>query len=414
MSKRRVVVTGIGLKTPVGSSISDFWNNLVAGKSGIGRITHFDASQFRSQIAGEVDDFDPLAYFDTPKDARKCDRFAQLGFAAAKDAYRDSGLTSGDVDPLRASVIFGSGIGGLRTLEEQYAVFLEKGPRRLSPLMIPMMISNIAAGIISIEFNFQGPNFAIVTACATSAQSIGASIQHILNGEVDVVLTGGSEAAVSHLGVGGFSAMRAISTRNDEPEKASRPFDKDRDGFILSEGAGALVLEELEHARKRGAKIYAEMIGYGASADAHHITDPPPGGYGAANAMKRALQEAQLNPDQIDYVNAHGTSTPAGDVAETLAIKSVFGEAAKKVWISSTKSMIGHLLGASGAVELAASIQSLQTGVVHPTINLETPDPQCDLDYVPNEAREGQINTIMSNSFGFGGHNACLIARKLA
>ena len=306
----------------------------------------------------------------------------------------------------------GSGIGGLKTLQEQHTILMGRGPGRISPFMIPMMISNIASGLLAIDYNFQGPSFAIVTACATASHSIGESWRLIRDDEADVFIAGGSEAALISLGISGFSAMKAISTRNDEPHRASRPFDKGRDGFVLGEGAGIVILEELEHAKKRGAKIYGEIVGYGATTDAYHMTSPAPGGAGAARAMKRALQHAQLNPADVQYINAHGTSTPQGDICETQAIKSVFGADAGKVWVSSTKSMIGHLLGAAGSVELAACLKAIETGMVPPTINLEDPDPECDLDYVPNKARSGDIRVIMNNSFGFGGHNACIIAKK--
>lgn len=413
MSERRVVVTGLGAVTPIGNSVPAFWASAVAGKSGVGTITSFDVSQFSSKIAGEVKHFDPALSFNNPKDVRRTDRYTQLAVAAAREAYLHAGLKDASLNLERAGVLIGSGIGGIHTLEEQHAILQTRGPGRVSPFMIPMMISNLASGIVSMEYGFQGPNFAIVTACATATQSIGEGWRIIRDDEADVVLAGGSEAAVSSLSLGGFAAMRAVSTRNDAPEKASRPFDRDRDGFVLGEGAGVIVIEEYEHARKRGANILGEIIGYGATADAYHITSPAPEGAGAARAMKRALARAGLNASDVDYVNAHGTSTPQGDICETQAIKAVFGEAAKKVWVSSTKSMIGHLLGAAGGVETIACVKTLETGVVHPTINLENPDDQCDLDYVPHTARERDVRVIMNNSFGFGGHNACLIARKL-
>lgn len=404
----------MGVVTPVGNDLPTFWESLIAGRSGVSPITTFDVSQYDTRFAASVRDYDAVKYFNSPKDARRCDRFVQLAFGATKQAYADSGLAEGSVDPERAGVLIGSGIGGLKTLEEQHAILVNKGPGRVSPFMIPMMISNMASGLISIEFGFQGPNFCIVTACATAGHSMGEGWKLIRDGEADVILAGGSEAAVVPLGLSGFSSMKALSSRNDAPEKASRPFDKDRDGFVLGEGAGVVVLEDYEHARRRGAKIYGEILGYGASADAYHMTSPPPGGAGAVRAMKAALHSANLNPDQIDYLNAHGTSTPIGDVCETQAIKTVFGESAKKLWVSSTKSMTGHLLGAAGSVEMAACLKAIETGIVPPTINLDNPDPQCDLDYVPNTAREGKIRTIMNNGFGFGGHNACLIARQVA
>lgn len=413
MSEKRVVITGVGVKTPVGLTLDTYWNNLLEGKSGVGQIEQFDTTGFSVTIAGEIKDFNPLDYFENAKEARKADRYAQFAVGAATDAYQDSGLGEGDFDPKRASVLVGSGIGGLSTLENQCKNLLEKGPSRISPFTIPMMISNIASGMISIKYGFKGPNFAIVTACATATQSIGAGYQLIKSGQIDVAIAGGSEAAVRPLGVGGFASMKAISTRNDEPEKASRPFDKDRDGFVLGEGAGVLVLEDYDSAKKRGAHIYGELVGYGESADAYHITSPPPGGVGAAQAMETALENGGIAREDIDYINAHGTSTPQGDVCESKAIRSVFGDHADNVWVSSTKSMIGHLLGAAGGVEMAACLKTLETGKVHPTINLDNPDPECDLDYVSEGAREGDIQMVMSNSFGFGGHNACLIARKV-
>ncbi|MEM9445405.1 MAG: beta-ketoacyl-ACP synthase II [Verrucomicrobiota bacterium] len=414
MSKRRVVATGIGTINPLGNDLETFWKNLVAGKSGIGPVTHFDASNLNSRIAGEVKGFDPLEYLDNAKEVRKCDRYTQLAIACARQAFQDAGLEKDAYPAERSSVFIGAGIGGLKTLEDNHSNGLNRGPGRISPFMIPMMISNIASGMIAIEYHFKGPNFAIVTACATASHSIGEAFRYIADGDVDVALAGGSEASITFLGMGGFSSMKAVSTRNDEPEKASRPFDKDRDGFVMGEGAGVVVLEEYEAAKKRGAEIYGEIVGYGASADAYHMTSPPSDGNGAALAMEFALRKASLDPEEVDYVNAHGTSTPVGDVAETKAIKSVFGEHAKnRLLVSSTKSMTGHLLGAAGGVELAACLKTIKTGVVHPTINIEEQDPACDLDYVPNEAREAEIRVAMSNSFGFGGHNACLIARKL-
>ncbi|MFH1066428.1 MAG: beta-ketoacyl-ACP synthase II [bacterium] len=414
MRNRRIVVTGIGVVTPIGSALPEFWDNLVAGKSGVGTVTRFDVSAYDTKIAGEVKNFEPAVHFKNPKDARRTDRFAQLAMAAAKTACRDAGLPDAAPNLERVGVLVGSGIGGLKVLEDQHAILLSKGPTRVSPFMIPMMISDISAGIIAMEYGFKGPNFGITSACATASHSIGEGWRMIRDDDADFVIVGGSEAAVVPLGLSGFGAMKAISTRNDAPEKASRPFDLGRDGFVLGEGAGVLVLEEYESAKNRGANIYGEMIGYGATADAHHLTSPPPEGEGAARAMKLALKHAGVNAEEVDYINAHGTSTPLGDIAETKAIKTIFGAHAKKLWVSSTKSMTGHLLGAAGAVEMAACLKTLQTGIVHPTINLEQPDPECDLDYVPNVARERAVRTVMSNSFGFGGHNACLIARKVA
>lgn len=414
MSQRRVVITGMGVLAPNGNSTEAFWSACLEGKSGVSPIReeYFDASAFSTRFAGQLNGFDPAEHFSSPKEARRCDRYTQMAVAATREAWEQSGLSEGDFDPNRSGVLIGSGIGGLKSLSDNHANYLAKGPSRISPFMIPMMITNIASGLISIEYNFRGPNFAIVTACATSTMCLGEAFNLIRWGEADVFIAGGSEAAVTVLGIGGFGSMKAISTRNDEPERASRPFDRGRDGFVLGEGAGVLVVEELEHARKRGANILGEISGYATTADAYHMTSPSPEGEGARRAMARALQVAQLSPESVDYINTHGTSTPQGDICETLAIKRVFGDHASKVWLSSTKSMIGHLLGAAGSVEMAACIKTLQTGQVPPTINLEDPDPACDLDYVPNEAREGKINVVMNNSFGFGGHNACLVAKK--
>jgi 3-oxoacyl-[acyl-carrier-protein] synthase II len=414
MSERRIVVTGIGVVTPLGNDLPTLWSNLLAGRSGIATISRFDASAYSTKFGGEVKDFVPAAAFKNPKDARRCDRYTQLAFAATQQAFANSGLGSAPINPERCGVIVGSGIGGLQTLEEQHTILKDRGPSRVSPFMIPMMISNIASGLIAIDYNFQGPNFAIVTACATSNQSIGEAWRQIRDDEADVMIAGGSEAAVVPLGLCGFGAMKALSTRNEAPEKASRPWDKDRDGFILSEGAGILILEELEHARKRGAHIYAEIAGYGASCDAYHMTSPTPDGSGVARAVTAALKRSQLNGSDIDYINAHATSTNLGDIAETKALKLALGEeSAKKTWISSTKSMLGHLLGAAGAVEMAICIKAIETGDVPPTINLDNVDPECDLDYVPNTARHKEIRVAMNNSFGFGGHNSCVIAKKM-
>ncbi len=412
MSQRRVVVTGIGVLTPIGNSLPSFWTAALEGRSGIAPITAFDTTGYTTTFGGQVKDFDPPANFKNPKDARRCDRYTQLAFGATKEAWADSGLGSATLDPTRCGIIVGSGIGGLRTLEDQHTVLMEKGPTRVSPFMIPMMISNIASGLLAIEYDFQGPNFAIVTACATSNQSIGEAWRQIRDDEADVMIAGGSEAAVIPLGLSGFGAMRALSTRNDAPEKASRPFDKDRDGFVLGEGAGIMVLEEYEHARKRGAKIYAEVAGYGASCDAYHMTSPTPDGSGVARAINSALRHAAVNPEDVDYVNAHATATELGDIGETKALKAALGDHARKTWVSATKSMIGHLLGAAGAVEFAVCCKAIETGHVPPTINLDQPDPECDLDYIPHTARQGNIRTAINNSFGFGGHNTCLVARK--
>ena len=409
---RRVVITGLGVVSPVGNGLEPFWTSLKEGKSGIGRITAFDIAQYDCKIAGEVRDFDPKAFFKNPKDVRRTDRFVQLAMGAAKMAVQDSGVDLEKVNHDRFGTIVSSGIGGLKTLEEQFTVLRNKGPSRNSPFTIPMLISNMASGIISMEFGLRGPNMCIVTACATSNNSIGESWRIIKFGDADIFLAGGSEASIVELGLAGFSAMRALSRRNDEPERASRPFDRDRDGFVMSEGSGICVVEELEHAKKRGARIYCELVGYGLSADAYHMTAPPDNGEGAARAMKMALDHAKMAPTDVDYINAHATSTGLGDIAETKAIKLVFGEdGAKKVAISATKSMTGHLLGGAGAVEMAACALAIRDGIIPPTINLENPDPECDLDFTPNKAREKKVKVALNNSFGFGGHNATLVAK---
>jgi 3-oxoacyl-[acyl-carrier-protein] synthase II len=412
MNPRRIVITGMGAVTPLGLDVETTWRNLIAGKSGAGPITSFDVSKYDCRFGCTVKDFEPKRYFFNEKDARRADRYTQLAMASAKEAVRHAGLDPKTLDLDRVGVLVGSGIGGLETLGFQNEILITKGPKRISPFMIPMMIANMAGGLISMEFGFAGPNFAVVTACATSNNSIGEAWRLIRDDEADVILAGGSEAACVPLGLSGFAAMRALSTRNDEPERASRPFDKDRDGFVLGEGAGVVIVEELEHAKKRGANILAELTGYGLSSDAYHMTSPPPGGIGAAKAMQHTLKRAGLSADQVDYINAHGTSTPVGDVAETEAIKAVFGSSAKSVAVSSTKSMTGHLLGAAGAAELIFCIKAIEQGIIPPTINLDTPDPECDLDYVPNKAREQKIDIAMSNSFGFGGHNATVLVRR--
>jgi len=406
---RRVVITGLGVVTPVGNDLDTFWAALKEGKSGIGRISAFDISQYDCQIAGEVRNFDAKPFFKNPKDVRRTDRFVQLAMAASKMSIQDSGLDLEKVNRDRFGTIVSSGIGGLKTLEDQFTILMNKGPSRTSPFTIPMLISNMASGVISMEFGLRGPNMCIVTACATSNNSIGESWRMIKFGDADIFLAGGSEASIVELGLAGFSAMRALSRRNDQPERASRPFDRDRDGFVMSEGAGICVVEELEHAKKRGAKIYCELTGYGLSADAHHMTAPPDDGEGAARAMKLALDHAKLSPEDVDYINAHATSTGLGDIAETKAIKKVFGDQTK-VSISATKSMTGHLLGGAGAVEMAACILAIRDGIIPPTINLENPDLECDLDYTPNKAREKKVRVTLNNSFGFGGHNATLVA----
>jgi 3-oxoacyl-[acyl-carrier-protein] synthase II len=410
---RRVVITGLGTVNSLASDIRGFWQALCAGRSGIGLIEQFDTTAFKVRFGGEVKDFHPESVLD-PRAARRLDRFAQFALAAAITAVKDSGLDVSREDAYRCGTIIGSGIGGLNEFEEQHGRYLQGGPGKISPFVIPKMIANAAPGNVSIHFGLAGPNTAVSTACASAANAIGDAMRTIQWDAADVMITGGSEAAITPMGLGGFIAARALSTRNDNPQAASRPFDRDRDGFILSEGAGILVIEELEHARRRGATIYAELLGVGNTADAHHITAPHPEGSGAMRAMQLALRDARLNPEDIQYVNAHGTSTELGDVAETKAIKKVFGEHAWRLAISSTKSMIGHLLGASGGVELIATVMTLRTGVIHPTINLQTPDPECDLDYVPNTARVMPVHRAISNSFGFGGHNSCLVVGAFA
>ncbi len=409
---RRVVVTGLGLVTPLGHDLNRFWSNLISGVCGIDRITAFDATPFETQVAGQVMNFDPTPAFPSPKEIRRTDRYSQFGVYAAWSALKDSGLDLNRENLDEIGVILGSGIGGLQTTAEQHEILLARGPKKLSPFMIPMLISNMASGLVSMFFNLRGPNFATCSACATANHAIGEAWRTIKMGDAQAMVAGGAEATLIPVGIGGFCAMRAMSTRNHDPKGASRPFDKERDGFVMGEGAGVLMLEDLEHALKRGARIYCEIIGYGNTADAYHLTSPPPGGEGAARSMKMALRGAGLNPSDIDYINAHGTSTPVGDVAETQAIKAVFGDHAKKLAVSSTKGATGHMLGAAGAVETAVCILAIQNNIVPPTINLQVPDPDCDLDYVPNVARELKVNTIINNSFGFGGHNATIAARR--
>ena len=409
---RRVVITGMGVVTPVGNDLESFWRSLQNGVSGVAKIQAFDTTGFDCQIAGEVRDFDPKKYFNNPKDVRRTDRYTHLAMAAAKMAKEDSGLDLEKVNRHRFGAIVSSGIGGLKTLEDQHSALVNKGPSRVSAFTIPMLISNMASGLISMEYGLQGPNLCIVTACATSNNAIGESWRMIKFGDADIFLAGGSEASIIPIGCAGFSAMKALSTRNDEPERASRPFDRDRDGFVMGEGAGVVVVEELEHAKARGAKIYCELTGYGLSADAYHMTAPPPDGEGAARAMQMALAHAKTNPSEVDYVNAHATSTGLGDICETRALKTVFGEGARTVSISSTKSMTGHLLGGAGAVEMAACALALRDSVIPPTINLENPDPECDLDYTPNVAKQKKLRVVLNNSFGFGGHNATLVAAE--
>jgi 3-oxoacyl-[acyl-carrier-protein] synthase II len=412
MGHRRVVVTGMGVVTPLGVSVTALWDGLIGARSGIRRVSRFDPTPYDVQIGGECLDFDPGDFIEH-RAAKRMDRFAQFGFAAAKMAVADAGLDNGKFDPTRAGVILGSGIGGLRELEEQHKRLLSKGPGRVSAFTIPKLMANAGSGHISIELNFQGVNTAVSTACASAGHAMGDAFSAIRRDLADVMITGGAEAALTPLGLAAFAAMKAISTRNDEPERASRPFDKDRDGFVLSEGAGALLLEELEHAKARGARIYAEVIGFGATGDAGDMVQPDPEGHGASRAMIAALADARINPDEIDHINAHGTSTPLGDIAETRAIKKVFGPAAGKIAVSSTKSAIGHTLGASGGIEAVACIKAIENKAVPPTLNLENPDPECDLDYVPNVARDARVKIAMNNSFGFGGHNACVIFREI-
>ena len=409
---RRVVITGIGVVSPVGSDVETFWKSLISGKSGVGRITKFDPEGFPVQIAAEVKDFEPLKYFDK-REVRRLDPFIQFAVGAAEQAVKSAGIDEDSLDKERVGVLIGSGIGGLNTVEEQHKILLEKGPRRVSPYCVPMEIINMASGIVSIRYGFKGPNISVVTACATGTHAIGEAYRTILYGDADVMVAGGAESCITPLAVAGFAAARALSTRNDEPERASRPFDKNRDGFVMGEGAGIVVLEEYQHAKKRGAPILAEVVGYGTSGDAYHMTAPAPGGEGAARAIRNALKDAGISPEDVDYINAHGTSTKFNDLYETMAIKSVFKEHAYKVKISSIKSMIGHLLGAAGGVEVVSSVLTIKNGIIPPTINYEEPDPECDLDYTPNQAVEKEVNYVLKNSFGFGGTNACLVLKRI-
>lgn len=408
---RRVVITGMGAVTPIGNNVEAFWQGIKAGKCGVDKVTHFDASEFKTQIAGEVKDFDPTEFIEK-KEARKMDRYTQLAFVAASEAVASSGLDMEKEDPWRVGVITGSGIGGINTLEEQHKALLDRGPGRVSPFFIPMMIGNMGAAQIAIKFGARGINENIITACASSTNAIGDAYRHIQYGTNDVIIAGGAEAAVSPLSFAGFCSMKAMSTRNDAPQTASRPFDAERDGFVLSEGAGFVILEELEHAKKRGANIICELVGYGATDDAYHITSPIPGGEGGAKAMEFAIKDAGIEPSDITYINAHGTSTKYNDHFETQAIKSVFGGAAKDVMVSSTKSMTGHLLGAAGGVEAIICSLAIKEGYVPATINYQNPDPDCDLDIVPNDGRELEVKYAMSNSLGFGGHNATIVMKK--
>lgn len=412
MNGRRIAVTGLGLLTPVGTDVASAWDAICNGKSGITPITRFDVSEFSTRFGGSLQDFDRDKYI-VPKEARRMDEFMHYGIAAGVQALEDSGLEESGFDPERFGVAVGSGIGGITTIEETALQILESGPRKVTPFFVPGSIINMISGNLSIRFNLKGPNISVVTACTTGTHNIGLAANMISNSQADIMLAGGAEMATSRVGLGGFCAARALSTRNDDPERASRPWDKDRDGFVLSDGAGVMVLEEMEHAQKRGATIYAELVGFGMSGDAYHMTAPSEGGEGAARCMRNALHSAQLDPSEIDYINAHGTSTLAGDVAESQAVKSVFGDHAHKLCVSSTKSMIGHLLGASGAAEAIVSVLTLRDQIVSPTINLDNTEEGCDLDYVPHTAREQQVNAVLSNSFGFGGTNGSLIFKRV-
>jgi 3-oxoacyl-[acyl-carrier-protein] synthase II len=410
---RRVVITGMGVVTSLGEVVDELWENVCAGKSGIGPITRWDNSKYPVRFGGECTKFDVTNYGVDVKEARRLDRFGQFGIAAAVSAVNDSGIDFTKEDPYRAGVIIGSGIGGIETLEEQNKILNTRGVMRVSPFTVPRLMVNAASGNVSIRYRIKGPNTAVATACATGANAIGDAMRFIQNGMADMMIAGGSEAALCELGMASFIAARALSTRNEDPTRASRPWDKDRDGFVMSEGAGVVVLEDYEHAKARGARIYAELVGYGMSGDACHITAPDENGAGAAMAMHLALRDAKLNPEQVDYINAHGTSTPLGDLAETKAVKSTFKDHAKKVAVSSTKSQMGHLLGASGGVEAVITAMTISRNLIPPTINLETPDPECDLDFVPGKARDKKVDVAMSNSFGFGGHNASLVMKKI-
>ncbi len=411
-TERRVVNTGLGVVTPLGNDVATLWKRLLAGECGVAKIASFDVSRFDTQVAAEVKDFDPTPAFPSPREIRRTDRFAQFGVLAAWQALHDAGLDLNHINRDEAGVFIGSGIGGLRTVTDQHTILLQRGPHRLSPFMIPMLISNMASGIVSMFYGLRGPNFATCSACATANHALGEAWRTIKMGDATIMLAGGAEATIVPIGIGGFCAMRALSKRNQEPLRASRPFDRERDGFVMGEGAGVLVLEELDHAKARGARIYAEFAGYGNTADAHHLTAPAPGGEGAARCMRMALRNAGLGIEDISYIHAHGTSTPQGDIAETQAIKTVFGPRARKLPVSSTKGATGHMLGAAGAVEMVICAKAVTEDCVPPTINYEVPDPECDLDYVPNTARQLKVNVVVNNAFGFGGHNASLVARK--
>ncbi|WP_031291789.1 beta-ketoacyl-ACP synthase II [Leptolyngbya sp. Heron Island J] len=409
--KKRVVITGMGAITPIGNTLEAYWQGLLAAKNGIGPITLFDASKHKCRIAGEVKGFDPLEYIDA-KDAKRTDRFAQFAIAASKQALANAKLTITDLNAEQVGVMIGTGVGGLKVMEEQQSVYINKGPNRCSPFMVPMMIANMAAGLTAIHTGAKGPNSCAVTACAAGSNAIGDAFRIVQNGYAQAMICGGTEAAITPLSFAGFASARALSTRNDDPEHASRPFDKDRDGFVMGEGAGILILEELEHALSRGAYIYAEMVGYGMTCDAYHMTAPVPGGTGAARSMELALKDADVSPSEVSYINAHGTSTPANDPTETAAIKTALGDHAKRIAVSSTKSMTGHLLGGSGGIEGVAACMAVANDQVPPTINLQAPDDDCDLDYVPHQSRAQTVDVAMSNSFGFGGHNVTLVFRK--
>jgi 3-oxoacyl-[acyl-carrier-protein] synthase II len=410
----RVVVTGLGVVTSIGHNAADFWQSLLAGRSGIDRVRRFDPTDYPCKVGAEVRDWDPTQYMDA-KEVKRNDRYTHFAMGASRLALTDAGLVTGAVDPDRFGIIIGSGIGGLETIGKQAKALFDGGPRKVSPFMIPSLISNMAAGVVAIAVGAKGPNFGIVSACSTGTHALGMAFWHLQRGEADVMIAGGSEAAITNLGYGGFCAMRAMSTNfNDQPTRSSRPFDKQRDGFVMGEGSGVLVLETLEHARRRGARIYCELVGYASTCDAYHITSPDPGGAGLAKALRKALKDARLEPQQIDYINAHGTSTPYNDKFETMAVKSVFGEYAPKIPISSTKSMTGHLLGAAGGIEAAICVKAIETGEIPPTINLEEPDlPDCDLDYVPNVKRTHKVQAALSSNLGFGGHNAAVVFKAL-
>ena len=409
-SSPRVVITGLGVVTPLGIGMDPFWPNLIAGRCGVDRISHFDPTDYDCQIAAEIREFDPASAFPSPKEARRVDRFTKFGVMAGHQALLDSGLDLEKTDRNEVGCFIGSGIGGLWTTEEQHTVLMQKGPGRISPFMIPMLILNMASGLFSMYNRLRGPNLATCSACATASHAIGEAWRTLKMGDAKVMVAGGSESTISPLGIAGFCAMRAMSTLNADPQHASRPFDKERDGFVMGEGAGVVILEELEHAKARGARIYCELAGYGNTADAYHMTAPSPEGEGAGRCMQMALRSAGLTPDDIGYINAHGTSTPHGDICEAQAVNRLFS--GRRLPVSSTKGATGHMLGAAGAVEMAICVKVLETGVIPPTINYEHPDPRCDIDVVPNEAREAKVNAVLSNSFGFGGHNACLAAKR--